>query len=158
MANGYYAPFYRGGYFNVTPPAPQMPDASAQYQQQMPPYGMQGTAPTSDLIWVLNENEASSYPVMPGNTVTLWDKNTPTIYIKSVNAQGVPSMEILDFKKRPQNAPQVPQSAFDSGEGKYAAAEAFASLRAEFDELRAKVDSLGTKNTKLKESEDTDNG
>ena len=148
MANGYYAPFYRGGYFNVNPPTPQIPDASAQYQQQMPPYGMQGTAPTSDLIWVLNENEASSYPVMPGNTVTLWDKNTPTIYIKSVNAQGVPSMEILDFKKRPQNAPQTPQSAFSGEEGKYVGTDVFAALRVEFDELKAKVENISPSSTK----------
>lgn len=148
MANGYYAPFYRGGYFNVNPPTPQIPDASAQYQQQMPPYGMQGAAPTSDLIWVLNENEASSYPVMPGNTVTLWDKNTPTIYIKSVNAQGVPSMEILDFKKRPQNAPQTPQSAFSGEEGKYVGADVFAALRAEFDELKAKVENISPSSAK----------
>ena len=143
MPNGYYAPFYRGSYFSMNPSV-QMPDNAPQFSQgNVPQYNVPQTAmPTSDLIWVLNENEAASYPVMPGNTVTLWDKNNPTIYIKSVNAQGIPSMEILDFKKRPQNAPQTSQSAFDGDEGKYVAADVFASLRAEFVALKAKVESI----------------
>ena len=153
MANGYYAPFYGRGYYGTTPVTQPMPDASAQFNQpqmNMPPYNMQAqnTVPTSDLIWVLNENEAASYPVMPGNTVTLWDKKTPTIYIKSVNAQGMPSMEILDFKKRPQNAPQTSQSAFNGEEGKYVGTDVFAALRAEFDELKAKVENISTSSAK----------
>ena len=92
----YYAPFYRPTYYDPVQQS-QMGQYNPQYQQpmaqpmqnaQMP---MQGQ-PTSEFLWVLNENEATSYPVAPNNTVTLWDKNLPTIYIKSVNAQGVPSM------------------------------------------------------------------
>lgn len=55
--------------------------------------------PYNDMIWVLGE-EAMSFPVAPNSTVTLWDKNQPTIYVKSVNMQGVPSMRVLDFTER----------------------------------------------------------
>lgn len=48
-----------------------IPDMLNQYKQR-----------TSDIIWVLNENEAMAYPVAPNNTVVLWDKNNPTIYVK----------------------------------------------------------------------------
>ena len=106
MAYGNYAPFYRGGYFNPmqTSQMPNMAENQGQFSQpyQVP---MQTniapmTPPTNDMIWVLNENEATSYPVAPNNSVVLWDKSNPTIYVKSVNMNGMPSMRILDFKER----------------------------------------------------------
>ena len=98
----YYAPFYRPTYYDPVQQS-QMGQFNQQYQQPIAQTMQQApmqTQPTNDFLWVLNENEATSYPVAPNNTVTLWDKNLPTIYIKSVNAQGVPSMRILDFTER----------------------------------------------------------
>ena len=86
----YYAPFYRPTYYDPVQQNP-MGQFNQQFQQPMvqpmqnAQTPMQGQ-PTNDFLWVLNENEATSYPVAPNNTVTLWDKNLPTIYIKSVNA------------------------------------------------------------------------
>ena len=71
------------------------PYAPPQYTQPQA-----APAPYNDMIWVLGEVEATSYPVAPNSTVTLWDKNQPTIYVKSVNIQGVPSMRVLDFTER----------------------------------------------------------
>ena len=120
MAYGNYAPFYRGGFFNPmqTPTMPQMADNQGQFAQsyQTPmqtnsaPMPMQ-TQQTNDMIWVLNENEATSYPVAPNNSVVLWDKNNPTIYVKSVNTQGVPSMRILDFTERNDNTQNMTVNA-----------------------------------------------
>ena len=113
MAYGNYAPFYRGGYFNPmqTPTMPNMAENQNQfaqpYQAPMQPQIIT-TPPTNDMIWVLNENEATSYPVAYNNSVVLWDKSNPTIYIKSVNSQGVPSMRILDFTERVENVPKSP--------------------------------------------------
>ena len=77
MAYGNYAPFYRGGYFNPmqTPTMAENQGYMPQYQQpiqQTNPVPMQ-TQPMSEMIWVLNENEATSYPVAPNNSVVLWD-------------------------------------------------------------------------------------
>ena len=111
----YYAPFYRPTYYEPVQQNP-MGQFNQQFQQNMgqpmqnAQIPMQGQ-PTNDSLWVLNENEATSYPVAPNNTVTLWDKNLPTIYSKSVNAQGVPSMRILDFTERtamPNKTPSTP--------------------------------------------------
>ena len=57
-----------------------------QYQQPMQPQPMPqqmmpALVPSNDMIWVLGEIEATSYPVAPNNTVTLWDKNEHTVYI-----------------------------------------------------------------------------
>ena len=93
-----------------------MPDMLNQYKGQYQPMGQQSIPnmqnapnamammpqPTSDLLWVLNEMEATAFPVLANNRVTLWDKNKDTVYIKSVDAQGVPSMRILDYVERVQ--------------------------------------------------------
>ena len=105
----YYAPYVRPiNYYN-----PVMPQETANMQnQQMQSMQMAQPSPvtSNDMIWVLNETEATSYPVAPNNSVTLWDKNQDTIYIKSVNMQGVPSMRILDYVERTaENASKTPE-------------------------------------------------
>ena len=155
MAYGNYAPFYRGGFFNPmqTPAMPQMADNQNQfaqpYQQPMQtnpaPMPMQ-TQPTNDMIWVLNENEATSYPVAPNNSVVLWDKNNPTIYVKSVNANGMPSIRILDFVERNINTSNSPINATKMHEctcgDKYATKEQINDLKGKIDDLTAKYEEL----------------
>lgn len=52
------------------------------------------------LIWVCGEAGAKSYLVAPNNTVQLWDSEAQTIYLKSADASGMPSMKILDYTIR----------------------------------------------------------
>ena len=145
----YYAPFYRPTYYDQIQQNP-MGQYSPQYQQpmaqpmqnaQMP---MQGQ-PTNDFLWVLNENEATSYPVAPNNTVTLWDKNLPTIYIKSVNAQGVPSMRVLDFVERTYATPTPPVGTSFNSPNNFVTLDSFNSLKGDVEALRDKLDELSTK-------------
>ena len=155
MAYGNYAPFYRGGFFNPmqTPTMPQMMDNQNQFSQpyQSPvqtnpaPMPMQ-TQQTNDMIWVLNENEATSYPVAPNNSVVLWDKSNPTIYIKSVNANGMPSMRILDFTERNINTSNSQENAPKTHEctcaDKSATKEQINDLKGKIDDLTAKYEEL----------------
>ena len=55
---------------------------------------------TQNRIWVSGEAGANSYLVAPGSSVDLWDSEASVIYIKTCDARGVPSMEILDYTKR----------------------------------------------------------
>ena len=153
MAYGNYAPFYRGGYFNPmqTPTMPNMAENQNQFAQpyQAPmqtnftPMQMQ-TQPTNDMIWVLGQTEAESYLVAPNNSVVLWDKNRPTIYIKSVNAQGMPSMRILDFTERNTDNPKTQNNAPKTHEctcgGKFVTKEEFDALKGKFYDLQARYD------------------
>lgn len=152
----YYAPFYRPTYYDPVQPNP-MGQFNQQYQQPMPQQ-MQpvqtAQQPTNDFLWVLNENEATSYPVAPNNTVTLWDKNLPTIYIKSVNAQGVPSMRILDFVERTSATPTPPVVTAFNLPNNFATIEQFNALKGDVEALRSKLDELKPKNTpKAKKTE-----
>ena len=154
----YYAPFYRPTYYDPVQQS-QMGQYNPQYQQpmaqpmqnaQMP---MQGQ-PTNDFLWVLNENEATSYPVAPNNTVILWDKNLPTVYIKSVNAQGVPSMRVLDFTERTATAQKQPVSGPFGSANNFVTIDSFNALEAKFAALEDKVDELRPKaNVKTKKVE-----
>lgn len=159
----YYAPFYRPTYYD---PVQQNP--IGQFNQQFqPPMGqpmqsaqmpMQGQ-PTNDFLWVLGQTEAESYPVAPNNTVTLWDKNLPTIYIKSVNAQGVPSMRILDFTERFANATKTPSAPAFNASNNFVTLDSFNALEAKFAALEGKVDELRPKaSAKTKKAEVENDG
>ena len=155
----YYAPFYRQTYYD---PVQQNPigQFNQQFQQpmqnaQMP---MQGQ-PTNDFLWVLNENEATSYPVAPNNTVTLWDKNLPTIYIKSVNAQGVPSMRVLDFVERTSTNPTPPVGTAFNSTNNFVTIDSFNALKGDVEALRGKLEELNAKPvTKSKKAEVENDG
>lgn len=145
MAYGNYAPFYRGGYFN--PMTPQMPMAENQNQFAQPfqqPL-MQPQQTNDTMLWVLNETEASSYPVAPNNSVVLWDKNQKTFYIKTANSQGIPSMQIYDFTERPQNTPQMPTEHVCKCGDNFVTKEEFEALQGKYDEIMCKLEQLEEK-------------
>lgn len=168
-----YPNYYQGGYF------PQyqngaVPDMLNQYKgqyQQMPTQQpmvqqMQTPTQTNDMIWVLNENEATSYPVAPNNSVVLWDKNEPIIYVKSVNNQGMPSMRVLYFEERnvtPSNSPKnAPKTHECTCGDKFATKEQINALEGKINDLTAKYEELSrpvvekpkTTTKKTKESEE----
>lgn len=72
-----------------------------QYPQYYPtqptvPQSQQANGP----IWIQGEAAAKSYLVAPGATVALWDSESQTIYLKSADASGMPSMRVLDYTIR----------------------------------------------------------
>lgn len=62
----------------------------------------------NSIIWVQGEAGAKGYLVAAGSTVALWDSESPTIYIKTVDASGMPSIRVFDYVER---APQPKTSA-----------------------------------------------
>ena len=155
MSYGNYAPFYRGGYFNPmqTSVIPGMADNQNQFTQpyQAPiqtnpaPIQMQ-TQPANDMIWVLGQTEAESFLVAPNNSVVLWDKNNPIIYVKSVNAQGIPSMRILDFTERNTDTTNATENASKGhtcacGDN-FVTKEQFEDLKGKFSDLQARCDEI----------------
>lgn len=119
------------GYPLYQPQYPQMmPQSMAM---QTPQYNT-----NNNLTWVQGIGGAKSYLVAPNSTATLWDSEQKTIYLKSADASGMPSMKILDYTIRDEgansgNIPPVVNEPNNNTE--YV-------LKADFDALKAEIDGL----------------
>lgn len=138
------------------PPQDVLQQLKQPYQQaQMAVQGANMQA-TGDIIWVLNEVEAQGYPVALGNSVTLWDKSKPTIYVKSVSPQGVPSMRIVDYTERSVDSEEPKQEPHKCKcEKDYTKISDFTEYKEQTDkalkQLREQIDTLTAKQKKINE-------
>ena len=103
---------YQPNYFQ-----PPMPDQLAQlrqnqFQQMQQPQQFQPQQNPSapSIVWVQSEQEAMNYLVAPNSAVTLWDSNSPVVYLKQADASGKPSMKIYDLVERNSRPVQTPSS------------------------------------------------
>lgn len=110
------------------------------YYPQMQSQGQQ-TQNGNNLIWVSGEAGAKAYLVAPNTTVTLWDSESQTIFLKSADATGMPSMKILDYTIR-SNAPQETVSDAHSD---FATKVDVESIRKDILALNERVDVLAKK-------------
>lgn len=108
----------------------------APYQQAYYPMNNYQTQQQNGLIWVQGEAAAKSYPVAPNNSVALWDSEANVVYIKTVDASGMPSMKIADYKMR-DNASTKTKTA-DSTE--FATKNDILHIQDEIDSLKAKIE------------------
>lgn len=84
-------------------------------------------------IWVQGEAGAKSYLVAPNSTVTLWDSESQTIYLKSADASGMPTMKVLDYTFREA---QKPQNSVSQARPQYATYEDIKALNGRINDLR----------------------
>ena len=127
----------------------------ATYQQMYPAYTpVQPQAQTAQgLIWVQGEAGAKSYLVAPNNTVQLWDSESQTIYLKSADASGMPSMKVLDYtiRENGKNTPNNPVSMTDDKLSMYATKDDIEAVSGRITAIQKRLDKL-TK--KMEESDD----
>lgn len=114
---------------------PQYPQAQQQPAQTPP------TQNTNNIIWVSGEAGAKSYLVAPNTTVQLWDSEAQTIYLKSADASGMPSIKILDYAIR-QNAPQTPVNGVMASEGINTYAEDIKALQGQIDAIKDELKAI----------------
>lgn len=76
-------------YFPVTYPQVQ-PMTYSQYQQTQ----------TNGINWVQGIEGAKAYPVAPNANVLLLDSNEQTMYVKSADATGRPTVTVYDYEER----------------------------------------------------------
>lgn len=92
--------------------------------------------PTNNgIIWVQGEAGAKSYLVAPNSTVQLWDSESQTVYLKSADASGMPSMKILDYTIRPDTSQKTltePHSEFATKDDIDSIWKAIESLKGDF--------------------------
>ena len=117
-----------------------------QYQPNMQQAPQQQPSPS--IVWVQNEMEAANYLVAPNSAVTLWDSNSPVVYLKQADASGKPSMKVYDLVERTQRPVQPPKTPAIE----YAPLSRLEALEARLNELTAvKESSKSAKRTTTKE-------
>ena len=125
-------PYY--GYQPYQPYQPPMADQlmqlrQNQYQPNMQQVPQQQTSPS--IVWVQSEQDALNYLVAPNSAVTLWDSNSPVVYLKQADASGKPSMKIYDLVERNSRPVQTAQTQ----SVEYATKDELAALAARLDAI-----------------------
>lgn len=95
------------------------------------------------IIWVSGLAGAKAYMVAPNCTVQLWDSESQCVYLKSADASGMPSIKILDYTIRDQQATQTPLAQTSD----YATKQEIDALRAELEQIKAHL--KGDKNESI---------
>lgn len=118
--------------YNYFPQTYQQPIYYPTQSNAFPTQQSVGTSqPTtqSALNWVQGEAGAKSYLVAPNSTVVLWDTESQTVYIKSADPTGMPSIKTLDYTIR--GAVAGAQPAVD-----YATKDDVSALKEELESLK----------------------
>ena len=115
-------------------PVNYYPNYQNQYQQ-------------NGIIWVQGEAGAKSYLVAPNTTVQLWDSESQTIYLKSADSSGMPSIKVLNYTVR--EAPVRPTEAQKGEDGTNSLRDELKGLQKQIDSLREELE--GIKNVERSE-------
>ena len=101
MAYNYFPTSYQPMMYQNPMGQPQVQQMQQQPQQNQQPLQ------NNNIVWVSGETGAKSYLLTPNTTLPLWDSERQTIYLKSTDASGMPSMKILDYVIRDTTQPQA---------------------------------------------------
>lgn len=137
--NVYQQPMYNQPMMQEPMMRPQFQPTAFQPQAQPQNNGQ-------SMIWVPNAQAANDFIVAPNNAVTLWDMNSPVVYVKKTDASGKPTMTTYDLVERVQGLenPTTPKTEPDI----------CYVTRKEFDELAARVAAMSVKPVrKVKEAD-----
>ena len=119
------------------------PMQGAPYSQISAPPAQQPQQNVNNITWVQGEAGAKSYMVAPNTTVQLWDSEAQTIYLKSADASGMPTMKILDYVIR-ENASQNTPSLMQDSIPEYVTKDEFSAfsdrIQRQLDRMRGKGD------------------
>lgn len=132
-----YAPVYY---------TPYTPVQGAQTAQQ--------PAQSNSIIWVSGEGGAKAYLVAPNTTVQLWDSEAQTIYLKSADASGMPSMKVLDYTIRdlsPANPHVGGDKSGNTNHQEYATKAELEALTARLNTLKDEINNAKKKGVNLNE-------
>ena len=135
-----YPVTYQSPYYQPVQLVNQQPQLMQQQQNSIIPQPQQPVH-NNNIIWVTGEAGAKSYLVAPNTTVQLWDSESQTIYLKSADASGMPSIKTLEYTIKNDNTPLQATLI----EEEYISRE-------EFEDLKEKISSLSKEIDKMKMS------
>ena len=135
----------------------QQTQAQAQGQQTQRPTVQQG------FVLVQSEQEARSYPVAPGNSITFKDETAPFCYVKTMGLSSLDRPTFERYRLVKEESPQEPAGGPQGGEPLtesilqgYATKEELAELREALEAVKAKLAAKPAKQKKEATSDDAD--
>jgi hypothetical protein len=99
----------------------------------------------NSITWVQGLEAAKSYLVAPNTTVQLWDSEAQTIYLKSADASGMPSMKIIDYTIRSEGQNKTSRDEYSE----FATKVDVESIRKEIEALSKRVDLMTEKGSEV---------
>ena len=111
---------WQQGYYPVYQ-QPQIQQQQPVQQSYTPPITQNG------IIWISGLQEAQMYPIAPNNAVALWEKSGKTLYLKSADATGKPTLRVYDLVERSETDSES-ASASDGKLPAYATKEDLAAV------------------------------
>lgn len=142
MAYNFQPMAYQPQFYPINP---QMQQAQVNTQPQ--PALTQPQA--SGIIWVQGESGAKSYLVAPNTTVQLWDSEAQTIYLKSADASGMPSIKTLDYTIRDNAQAEIRHE--NTPKVDFVTRDEFDALKRQIDALTAMPKKSTAKKTEVKD-------
>lgn len=109
-----------------------------QYQYQAPQVQTPQPQQMGGRVWVSGEAGAKAYILAPNSSAELWDSEQQTIYLKSADASGIPSMKILDYTIRSE-APTSPIQSVKASTPINVSREDLNALQSQIDALKDEV-------------------
>lgn len=137
-----YNSYFPVGYQPVQNYYPYVGNQQTQNVPQAQQVPAQPQQMSSSIIWVQGESGAKSYLVAPNTTVQLWDSERQTIYLKSADASGMPSIRTLDYTIR--EMPQAPLPLANTPET-FATKDEVSALADQINTLKSKIEALTAK-------------
>lgn len=156
-AYNYYGQNYATPYLNY-PAGYQPPMMQPQVQPQMSPAQMPSQQQNS-IIWVSGLAEAQTFPTAPNSAVVLWEQSGKTIFVKSADATGKPSIRIYDLVERTETAsagqekPAVKTPDYATKEDVAAIAGAVKGILSDLDSVKSDLYGLSGKRKTAKKTE-----
>ena len=136
---GNYQPtFYNGGnpYYQQQQQPMMQPQQQQQQQNQQPAIQQSGFVP------VRSEQEARSYPVAPGNSITFKDENAPYCYVKTMGFNQLDQPVFERYRLVKEETPAEPQNRSTAQEKPaevYATKSDLGAIWAEIEGLKSKL-------------------
>lgn len=129
---------YQNPYYQQQLLMQQQPQYSMQQNPIIPQPQPQQPVQSNNIIWVTGEAGAKSYLVAPNTTVQLWDSESQTIYLKSADASGMPSIKTLEYNIKNDNQPIQAKLVEDE----YISREEFDALKTQIMSIKREIESL----------------
>ncbi len=129
---------YQNPYYQQQLLMQQQPQYSMQQNPIIPQPQPQQPVQSNNIIWVTGEAGAKSYLVAPNTTVQLWDSESQTIYLKSADASGMPSIKTLEYNIKNENQPIQAKLVEDE----YISREEFDALKTQIMSIKREMESL----------------